>query len=180
VDEGDGDGRFEIDETARLGALSGRTAVLLVTDDAIVCEAIVYPTTPTASPTPGATASPTPTATASPTATPTATATRTPIPGPTATGTVTPTATTTPTPRNREPTAEFTATRRGSSDTVRLNASSAADPDGSITDYRWEVSNGRVYEGRVVPSAEVPSGALVTLTVTDDDGATDTTTKTVD
>lgn len=83
VDEGDGDGRFEVDESARLGPLADRTEVLVVTDGVIVCEAVVYPTMPTATVT--LTTGPTPTATSTPTPTQTPAATVTPTPTPTAT-----------------------------------------------------------------------------------------------
>jgi len=158
VDEGDGDGRFEVDETARFGPLTGRTEVLVVTDNVIVCEAIVYPTTPTA--TPGAT--PTPTAAPTPTATPTASPTATP--------------TLTPTSGNQPPTAEFTTSRKGRSSNVDLDGFPSTDPDGSIVSYRWDVGNDGTIDhtGGMVENADVPQGALVRLVVTDDDGATDT------
>jgi len=162
VDEGDDDGRFEVDETARFGPLGGRTEVLVVTDNVIVCEAIVYPTTPT--PTPGSTpsATPTPTGTATPTAPPTATPTATPTPS--------------PTPGNQPPTAEFTTDRKGRSSNVDLDGSPSTDPDGSVVSYRWDVGNDGTIDdtGETVENADVPQGALVRLVVTDDDGATDT------
>jgi hypothetical protein len=166
VDEGDGDGRFEVDETARFGPLAGRTEVLVVTDNVIVCEAIVYPTTPTATPGSTPSARPTPTGTATPTASPTAT--------PTSTPTATPTPT--PTSGNQRPAAEFTTDRKGRSSNVDLDGSPSTDPDGSIVSYRWDVGNdGSIdHTGETVENADVPQGALVRLVVTDDDGATDT------
>jgi cell division septation protein DedD len=171
VDEGDDDGRFEVDETARLGTLPGRTEVLLVADGAIVCEAIVYPTTPT--PTPGTT--PTATATPMPTATPTPMPTATPTPSAPAPATPTPS----PTPENQPPAADFTADRKGQSSNVDLDGSPSSDSDGAILTYRWDVGNdGSIdYRTETVSSAEVPQGALVRLIVTDDDGATDRTLK---
>ncbi|WP_276260488.1 PKD domain-containing protein [Haloglomus litoreum] len=164
VDEGDGDGRFEVDETARLGPLTDRTEVLVVTNGVIICEAIVYPTTPTPTPTPTRTATPTPTPTPTRIATPT--------------GTPTPTPTTTPTttPRNQRPTADFTTDRRGKSSNVDLDGSPSTDSDGTIVTYRWDVGNdGSIdYTGKTVNKANVPRGALVRLVVTDDDGAADT------
>lgn len=97
-----------------------------------------------------------------------------------------PTATPTPTPSNSPPTAGFTVTSNGPSanDKYDLNADTSNDSDGTIIKYEWEwisASNGerQTDSGETVTGAKIESGTDVTLTVTDNDGATDTETKTV-
>jgi hypothetical protein len=173
----DGNGRFEVDDTARFGPLADRTTVRLVRDDVIVCETIVYPTTPTASPTPIPVPTPTETATTTPASTPTATATHTTSPTPTPTATATPT----PTPEpNQQPVPRFTATR-GKGTNATLDASDSFDPDGSILAYRWDIGDdGSIdHYGQTVSDVKVPPGKAVTLIVTDNDGAAATKTKKV-
>ncbi|WP_248896994.1 type IV pilin [Haloplanus halobius] len=122
----------------------------------------------------------TPTATATP-APPAMPATSTATPTATGAPTETATPTATPTPSNQPPVAAFTASRRGRSSNVDLDASAASDPDGTIVSYEWYVgSDGAVdYTGDAVSEANVPSGTAVTLVVTDDDSATASETKTV-
>ena len=56
--------------------------------------------------------------------------------------------------------------------TVVLNGSASFDPDGSITDYYWELSDGRNFSGAVAAFSFARLGAYTAvLTVTDDRGA---------
>ncbi|MFC3959465.1 right-handed parallel beta-helix repeat-containing protein [Halovivax cerinus] len=69
-------------------------------------------------------------------------------------------------------------------DTVTFDASGSADPDGSITTYEWDVDGDGSYEkSGASPTVDhsYPSDGTydVTLRVTDDDGNTDTVSKTV-
>lgn len=81
---------------------------------------------------------------------------------------------------NDPPTASFTASRKGRSSNVTLDGSASSDPDGSIASYAWDVGadGSSDYAGRIV-EADVPRNADVLLTVTDDEGRTDSITKTV-
>ncbi|AXG11105.1 PKD domain-containing protein [Haloplanus rubicundus] len=68
--------------------------------------------------------------------------------------------------------------------TVRLNASSStdSDPDGSIRSYEWDTDGDGDTDatGRTVPYEPPPQGnGTVSLTVTDDEGATDTRTQSI-
>jgi hypothetical protein len=189
---GDGDGEFERGESVRVPAPPDVTEVQVFTSSARLCGAVITdPVSPTPAATPTAAATPAPTATATPTPTATATATPTATPAPTATATATPTATptptptatptATPTPSNQPPTAEFSTNRRGRSDNVELIGTPSSDPDGSVVSYRWDIGDDGTIDhtGEVVPRADVPDGTLVTLIVTDDDGATDQVTRLV-
>jgi hypothetical protein len=98
-------------------------------------------------------------------------------PTPTATPTPTPT---TPAPSNSPPTADFTTNRNGNSDNVDLDATPSSDSDGSIVKYEWDVgADGTIEEDGQTVKTKVPRGTKVTLIVTDDDGSTDSITKTV-
>ena len=60
---------------------------------------------------------------------------------------------------------------------VQFNGSSSFDPDGSITSYQWSFGDGTTGSGSVTPHWFTSGGAFsVTLTVTDNDGATDSAT----
>jgi len=140
--------------------------------------------TPTPGPAPTPTPSPTPTPTpkATATATPTATATATP----TATATATPTATPTPTPTpaNEPPTAQFVAspTPADTGETVTFDASGSSDPDGTVETYEWDFDDDGEFEATgetATHSFSAGGDRTVTLRVTDDDGATGTTSRTV-
>ena len=83
---------------------------------------------------------------------------------------------------NAAPTAAFTRdpATPNVNEAVVFDASDASDPDGDIVEYRWEI------DGENVSSAESPSYTFteagdheVRLYVTDDDGVTATTTRTV-
>lgn len=93
--------------------------------------------------------------------------------------TPTPTATPTPAP-NEDPVADFTYSRKGRSKNVDLDGRRSSDADGSIVKYEWDTDGDRVYELTGEQTrAQILSGTVVVLRVTDDDGATDTISKTV-
>jgi len=83
-------------------------------------------------------------------------------------------ATSTPTvPPNQLPIANFTYTI--SDLTVTFNANNSYDPDDYIVSYEWDFGDGYVDYGRTVTHTYSSAGTYtVTLTVTDDDGATST------
>ena len=81
-------------------------------------------------------------------------------------------------PANQAPTASFTSSCVGL--TCHLDASASADPDGTITSWSWSFGGGESDSGMVVDHAFATSGPKsVTLTVTDNSGATASTTHTV-
>ncbi|WP_212719536.1 PKD domain-containing protein [Blastococcus sp. CCUG 61487] len=79
---------------------------------------------------------------------------------------------------NQAPTAEFTATAEEL--TVSVDGSASADTDGTVASYAWDFGDGTTATG---PTAVHPYAAagtyVVTLTVTDDRGATGTVTRPV-
>ena len=92
--------------------------------------------------------------------------------------------TATKTVMNRAPVASFTETAEvvDTEETISFDASDSSDPDGTIVDYLWDFGDGTEGSGVSVQHAYSQDGTYtVTLTVTDNDGATDTTeaTKTV-
>ena len=79
------------------------------------------------------------------------------------------------------PTADFSISPSDPSpgDTVIFSAGSSSDPDGEIVEYRWLIGTDS-YSGLTVPfTIPEPGSYYVELTVTDNDGATDTTSTTV-
>lgn len=85
-------------------------------------------------------------------------------------------------PSNRNPTARFTATPLSGSAplSVALDASASSDSDGAITDYAWRTSDGQTASGPQSSLRFTSAGSYtVTLTVTDNQGATDSTSQTV-
>ena len=63
---------------------------------------------------------------------------------------------------------------------VRFDASSSSDPDGTITGYAWDFGDSSTGLGKITTHSYNRSGSFtVTLTVTDDDGAADSTSKTI-
>ncbi|MFB6167016.1 MAG: PKD domain-containing protein [Candidatus Nanohaloarchaea archaeon] len=87
--------------------------------------------------------------------------------------------------QNRAPSASFTysPSEPDPGESTTFDASGSSDPDGSIQTYEWDWDNDGSYEG----SGQTTSHTFntggeysVTLRTTDDDGATDTTTQTVD
>jgi PKD repeat protein len=78
-------------------------------------------------------------------------------------------------PVNAAPAAAFTASPAGL--TVSLDAAGSSDADGSVAGYAWTFGDGASGEGVTASHTYAFAGTYpVTLTVTDDDGATGTTT----
>jgi len=83
---------------------------------------------------------------------------------------------------NTPPTASFTFTPSSpsTSDTVSFDASGSNDPDGSIQRYEWDFGDGNTATGQSVSHSYSSSGTYtVELTVEDDSGGTNTTTRTI-
>ncbi len=81
-------------------------------------------------------------------------------------------------PGNEAPTASFTSSCN--SDTCSFDASGSSDRDGQITSYSWTFGDGSSSTGSSVSHTYNAAGSYsVTLTVRDDDNATDSTSKTV-
>ena len=79
------------------------------------------------------------------------------------------------TPPNIFPTANFTYSPSNPKvgESVKFNASSSYDPDGTIVKYSWDFGDTTSGMGKIVTHPYSTSGdKTVTLTVTDDDGAT--------
>ncbi|HSM36534.1 MAG TPA: PKD domain-containing protein [Longimicrobiales bacterium] len=85
-------------------------------------------------------------------------------------------------PANDPPVAEFTFAPGSphAGVAVGFSGSVSSDPDGTIVGYAWDFGDGDTAAGVLVSHAFATMGAhQVTLEVTDDDGATATTTRTV-
>jgi PKD repeat protein len=83
-----------------------------------------------------------------------------------------------PPPGNTPPTASFTFSCSGL--TCSFNGSASSDPDGSITGYAWNFGDGTTGSGVTTSRTYGSSGTrTVTLTVTDDEGATGSTSQSV-
>jgi len=83
---------------------------------------------------------------------------------------------------NKPPKASFTISpRQGNAPfTVSLNASLSFDPDGNITSYQWSSSDGQTANGKNSQlTFNNPGTYKITLTVTDDKGATTSVEKTI-
>ena len=82
-------------------------------------------------------------------------------------------------PANQPPTASFTATPTNLS--VAFDGSGSSDPDGSIASYSWDFGDGSAAGSGVTPqhTYAAPGTYQVTLTVTDNQGATGSVTKAV-
>ncbi|MFT3860689.1 PKD domain-containing protein [Micropruina sp.] len=95
-----------------------------------------------------------------------------------ATGSVTKTVTAVAATANVEPTAAFTSSVV--SLVASFDASGSSDSDGSVASYAWDFGDGGSGTGKTPDHTYAAAGDYqVTLTVTDDDGATDSVTKTV-
>jgi len=85
-------------------------------------------------------------------------------------------------PANQPPTASFTVSPSEPEvdGSVVVDASGSSDTDGTIASYAWDLGDGTTASGTTAAHAYTAAGTYtVQLTVTDDDGATDTTTQTV-
>ncbi|MGY3317957.1 PKD repeat protein [Arthrobacter sp. TE12232] len=81
-------------------------------------------------------------------------------------------------PANVAPTAAFTST--ASNLAVTFNGSGSADPDGTVTGYAWDFGDASTGTGATASHTYANAGSYtVSLTVTDDDGATGTASRTV-
>jgi len=79
---------------------------------------------------------------------------------------------------NVKPTAAFTSSTNGLA--ASFNATSSADPDGTIASYAWKFGDGATSTAAQPNHTYAAAGTYpVTLTVTDDDGATGAVTKSV-
>ncbi|WP_162224315.1 malectin domain-containing carbohydrate-binding protein [Halorussus salinus] len=87
-------------------------------------------------------------------------------------------------PVNQPPTASFTysPSQPNATEQVTLDASGASDSDGSIASYKWDFDGDGQTDAtgqQVTHAFEAAGDYPVTLNVTDDDGANDSTTQTV-
>ena len=81
-------------------------------------------------------------------------------------------------PANKAPTSAFTITADGLG--VRVDGSSSGDTDGTVSRWAWDFGDGRTATGATASHSYAAAGTYaVTLTVTDDDGATSKTTREV-
>jgi PKD repeat protein len=87
-----------------------------------------------------------------------------------------------PTPANQPPTASFVYSPGSpiAGATVAFDASGSMDPDGAIVSYAWDFGDGGTASGAAVTHAYAFTGTYpVRLAVTDNDGLTDTTTRSI-
>jgi len=87
-----------------------------------------------------------------------------------------------PTVPNQAPTASFTANPISGVVPLQVsfNASSSSDSDGNIISYAWDFKDGNTGSGETINHTFSSIGSYnVKLTVTDNEGATDSTTKTI-
>ncbi len=96
------------------------------------------------------------------------------------------TTTRTVTVTNRAPTASFTVSPSSvpTGTITTLNASASSDPDGTIAKYEWDFDNNGTYDATTTTASTTTSyatagGRTIGLRITDNSGATATTTRTV-
>jgi len=85
-------------------------------------------------------------------------------------------------PLNESPAASFTATPDSGAAplTVQFNAGASSDPDGTIASYAWDFGDGDSATGATATHTYAMAGVYVALlTVTDDEGTSDTTDRTI-
>jgi chitodextrinase len=84
---------------------------------------------------------------------------------------------------NRPPTARFTISNENpvEGQTIEFEATGSEDPDGTIERYEWDLTGDGEFgfTGRTVDAAFSPGEYDITFRVTDDSGATATTTRTI-
>ena len=83
---------------------------------------------------------------------------------------------------NQSPTASFTATPTSGVAPLEVffNGSSSSDSDGSIISYQWDFKDGATGSGQTINHTFSSTGSYnIRLTITDNEGATDSTTKTI-
>ncbi len=97
-----------------------------------------------------------------------------------ATGSVTKTVTVTGGGTNQPPVASFTWSCTAAR-ACTFNRTGSRDPDGSVTAYAWKMSNGSTVSTAASFTRTFPSARTfaLTLTVTDNGGATSSTTQTI-
>jgi len=79
---------------------------------------------------------------------------------------------------NQNPVASFSTTTSGL--TVNVNGGASSDPDGSVASHAWNFGDGSTVSGATASRTYAAAGTYtVTLTVTDNQGATNTTTRSV-
>ncbi|UCF09845.1 MAG: PKD domain-containing protein [Candidatus Bipolaricaulota bacterium] len=86
-------------------------------------------------------------------------------------------------PENAPPVADISATPTSGPAplTVSFDATGSSDPDGTVVSYSWDFEGGSTGTGPTATRIYLAAGSyVVILTVTDDDGATDTETVTID
>lgn len=84
---------------------------------------------------------------------------------------------------NRLPSPRFTVDKMwvGANDPLTFDASDSEDPDGEIVQYLWDFGDGTTGEGMIITHAYTLSGwqPMVTLTVVDDDGGSNSSSRQV-